>query len=186
LDAGLAGCDEVELVQRARDGEVAALEELVRRHRDTAYRVALRICLNSADAEDAAQEALVRAWRALPRFRGEAAFSTWLYRIVTNVALSTVRRRREQPTGELLEPAGPDLDPATAAEGRDKLAAAWRVLATLTPEQRACWVLREVEGLSYDELADVLALSLPAVKSRLFRARSEISTALDRYERVGS
>lgn len=158
----------------------------MRRHRDTAYRVALRICLNPADAEDAAQEALVRAWRALPGFRGDAAFSTWLYRIVTNVALSTVKRRREQPTGELPEPAGPDLDPATTAEGRERLAAAGAALAALTPEQRACWVLREVEGLAYDELADVLGLTLPAVKSRLFRARSEITAALERYERVAS
>lgn len=165
---------------------MAALEELVRRHRDTAYRVALRICLNPADAEDIAQEALVRAWRALPRFRGDAGFSTWLYRIVTNVALSSVSRRREQPTDDVLEPPGPDLDPATAAQDREKLAAAGRALRALTAEQRACWVLREVEGLSYDELAEILDISLPAVKSRLFRARSEISTALERYERVAS
>jgi RNA polymerase sigma-70 factor, ECF subfamily len=113
--AALTDCSDQELVARARDSdELAAFEELVRRHRDTAYRVALRVCLNPADAEDIAQEALVRAWRSLGSFRSDAAFSTWLYRIVTNVALSTVARRREHATADPPEPAGPDLDPAGA------------------------------------------------------------------------
>jgi RNA polymerase sigma-70 factor, ECF subfamily len=184
--AALTDCSDQELVARARDGgELAAFEELVRRHRDTAYRVALRVCLNPADAEDIAQEALVRAWRSLGRFRADAAFSTWLYRIVTNVALSTVTRRREHATGDPLEPVGPDLDPAGTVQTRERLGAVLAALRELTPEQRACYVLREVEGLTYDELAEVLGTSVQAVKSRLFRARTELARALARYDASG-
>lgn len=172
---------------RARDrGDHAALETLLRRHRDAAYRVALRICLNPADAEDVAQEAFVRAWRALPRFRADSAFSTWLYRIVTNVALNTVTRRREQPA-ELVETEGrAELDPAERVEHRERLAALHAALGTLTPEQRACWVLREVEGLSYEELGEVLDLTPAAVKGRLFRARADLAAALARYDAPGT
>lgn len=171
-------------MERARDrGDVAALEELVRRHRDAAYRIALRICLNSADAEDVAQEALVRAWRSLQSFRGDAAFSTWLYRIVTNLALNAVSRRREQPTDEPPEPPGPELDPAGRVQQRERLDAVLSALGDLPAEQRACWVLREVEGLSYEELAEVLDLTLSAVKGKLFRARTHLSEALARYDR---
>ncbi|HWH33460.1 MAG TPA: sigma-70 family RNA polymerase sigma factor [Egibacteraceae bacterium] len=168
---------------RARDrGDGAALEELIRRHRDAAYRIALRICLNGADAEDVAQEAFVRVWRSLGRFRADSAFSTWLYRIVTNLALNTVTRRREQPA-ELAESQFPaELDPASRVQQRERLAALGAALASLTPEQRACWVLREVEGLSYEELAEVLELTLASVKGRLFRARAELAAALARYD----
>jgi RNA polymerase sigma-70 factor, ECF subfamily len=184
--AELADAEDAELVARARDrGDTAALEELVRRHRDTAYRVALRICLDASEAEDIAQEGLVRAWRSLQRFRGDAAFSTWLYRIVTNLALNAISRRREQPTSELPEPPGPDLDPAGRVADRERLTVALAALADLTAEQRACYVLREVEGLGYAEIGAVLGLSLAAVKGRLFRARAELAAALLRYDRSG-
>ena len=175
-----------ELVVRARDrGDGAALDELLRRHRDTAYRVALRICLDPAEAEDIAQESLVRAWRSLSRFRGDAAFATWLYRITTNTALKRTGRRRDVTMAELPEAPGPDLDPATRVVQRERLAVATAALASLTAEQRACWVLREMEGLSYEQLSEVLGLTLPAVKGRLFRARAELTAALARYDRGG-
>jgi RNA polymerase sigma-70 factor (ECF subfamily) len=189
----LAECSDAELVLRARDrGDGAALEELVRRHRDAAYRVALRICLDPVDAEDVAQEAFVRAWRALPRFKGESAFSTWLYRIVTNLALNAVTRRR--PAQPLDDERGAvrhdaphaELDPARRVQDRERLAAVAAALAALTPEQRACWVLREVEGLPYEELAEVMGLTLAAVKGRLFRARGELAAALASYDREES
>lgn len=129
-----------------------------------------------------AQEALVRAWRSLGRFRADAAFSTWLYRIVTNTALKRLARRREVAVAEPPEPPGPDLDPARRVEQRERLGVAVAALRRLTPEQRACWVLREVEGLAYDELAEVLGLTVAAVKGRLFRARTELADALARYD----
>lgn len=175
--------DDAALVARARDDDdVAAFEELVHRHRDRAYRVALRITRHPGDAEDIAQEALVRAWRGLPDFRGDARFSTWLFRIVTNLALNRVARRREHASDEVPEPAEPTLDPAARTEDAERLGAALAALETLTPDQRACYVLREIEGLSYDELAEVLGISVASVKGRLFRARQELTAALARYD----
>lgn len=176
-----------ELVARARADDPAAFEELVRRHRDRIYRVALRVCRHPADAEDVTQEAIVRAWRGLGTFRGDAAFTTWLYRIVTNLALNRVTRRREHATERVPEPAGPGeaLDPARRAEDRERLDAALAALDTLTAEQRACYVLRELEGLSYDELAEVLDISVASVKGRLYRARQDLVAALERYDATG-
>ncbi|MBW3665062.1 MAG: sigma-70 family RNA polymerase sigma factor [Actinobacteria bacterium] len=183
--SALADLDDAELVVRARDGEdVAAFEELVHRHRDRAYRVALRITRHPGDAEDVAQEALVRAWRSLPRFRGDARFSTWLYRIVTNLALNRVDRRRGV-TAEIPDTAVRSDDPAVRTEDAERLSAALAALERLSAEQRACYVLREMEGLSYEELAEVLDTSVAAVKSRLFRARQELTAALARYDAVG-
>jgi RNA polymerase sigma-70 factor, ECF subfamily len=176
-----------ELVARARAGDTAAFEELVRRHRDRIYRVALRVCRHPADAEDVTQEAIVRAWRGLGTFRGDAEFTTWLYRIVTNLALNRVTRRREHATERVPEPAGPGeaLDPARRAEDRERLDAALAALDTLTAEQRACYVLREVEGLTYEELAEVLDISVASVKGRLYRARQDLVAALERYDATG-
>lgn len=176
-----------ELVRRARDrDDLAAFEELVRRHREGTYRVAARICRNGADAEDVTQEALVRAWRSLGSFRGDARFSTWLYRIVTNLALNRVTRGRgrEDATDEVPEPrgGGGEPDPADRAEAGERLDVVLEALDALTPEQRACLVLREVEGLTYEELAEVLDTTVQAVKGRLFRARGELATALARYD----
>lgn len=178
----LADLDDAELVVRARDGEdVEAFEELVHRHRDRAYRVALRITRHPGDAEDVAQEALVRAWRSLPQFRGDARFSTWLYRIVTNLALNRVDRRRGIAAEIPDTPVRSD-DPALRTEDAERLSAALAALEQLSAEQRACYVLREMEGLSYEELAEVLDTSVAAVKSRLFRARQELTAALARYD----
>jgi RNA polymerase sigma-70 factor (ECF subfamily) len=181
-----ADLDDADLVVRARDGEdVEAFAELVHRHRDRAYRVALRITRHPGDAEDVAQEALVRAWRSLPGFRGEARFSTWLYRIVTNLALNRVERRPRVADVELPDTAVRSDDPAARTEDAERLTAALAALEQLSPDQRACYVLREIEGLSYEELAEVLETSVPAVKSRLFRARQELTAALARYDAVG-
>jgi RNA polymerase sigma-70 factor, ECF subfamily len=178
--------DDAVLVTRARDGDVAAFEELVRRHRDRAYRVALRICRRPAAAEDVAQDALVRAWRSLPAFRGDARFSTWLYRIVTNLALNEVTRRREGTGGEVPEHAASAADdPAARTVDAERLDVLLAALDVLTPDQRACLVLREVEQLSYEEVAEVLDVTVPAVKGRLFRARQELAAALAAYDEPG-
>lgn len=177
-----------ELVALAQHDDVEAFEELVRRHRDTFFRVALRICRDRADAEDVTQEAIVRAWRSLGSFRGDARFTTWMYRIITNLALNKVTRRREHAVEEVPEAPGDGsdaADPARRAEDRERLDVALAALATLTAEQRACLVLREVEGLSYEELAEVLDISVASVKGRLFRARQDLSEALARYDAGG-
>lgn len=172
--------DDVHLVRAAQVGDLLAFEELVRRHRIGAYRVALRMLGNRADAEDAAQDAFLQIWRALPRFRGESSFSTWLTRVVTNRCLNMLRSRRsaesldesEQDWGSHV----PDLVETGAELGLLKEA-----LLRLPPQRRAPLVLRELEGLSYEEIAAVLELSVPAVKGRIHRARLELVTAMRQW-----
>jgi RNA polymerase sigma-70 factor (ECF subfamily) len=161
------------LVRAAQDGEVDAFEELVRRYQTPVYRVAFRMLGSRADAQDAAQETFVRAWRALPRFRRDSTISTWLYRIVTRRCLDRLAARRVTDTLDEVEiEAG--SDPAQAAEQRERLRAVTRAIAALPAEQRAALVLREFEGLSYQEVAEVLGTSLPAIKGRIHRARLTI------------
>lgn len=162
--------DDAILVRAAQTGDVDAFEELVRRHQASVYRVALRILGSSADAQDAVQETFVRAWRALPHFRHESTISTWLYRIVTRRALHTIAARRTTQTLDDVElETGPD--PAHTAERHERLRAVTHAIANLPPEQRAALVLREFEGLSYQEVADILGAGLPAIKTRIHRAR---------------
>lgn len=166
--------DDVHLVRSAQAGDVAAFEELVRRHELPVYRLALRMLGNGSDAEDAAQETFIRAWRSLASFRAESALSTWLYRIATNQCLGMLGRsevRTGPLTGEELDPRP---GPETAALERDALHNVKVAIGRLTAEQRAPLVLREFEGLAYEEIGEVLDLTPGAVKGRLHRARLEL------------
>jgi RNA polymerase sigma-70 factor, ECF subfamily len=168
---------DADLVSRAQAGRLDAFEELVRRHRLAAYRVALRMLGDESDAEDATQEAFVQAWRNLGGFRADAAFSTWMYRIVTNRCLNMLRaRRRTEPLPEAQE--APASRPDRIAEARWQVEDLKRAIVRLTPEQRAPLILRELQGCSYEEIAQALELSIPAVKSRLHRARLELLAAM--------
>lgn len=161
------------LVDAARAGDVDAFEVLVRRHEGRVYRVALRLLGSDADAQDAAQETFIRAWRGLGRFRGESAVSTWLYRIVINRCLNVIAARR--PAERLgLELPLVGGDPAEIAEQRERFTAVARRVASLVPEQRAALVLRDFEGLSCEEVAEVLGVSVAAVKGRIHRGRLSV------------
>jgi RNA polymerase sigma-70 factor, ECF subfamily len=161
------------LLDAARAGDLDAFAVLVRRHQPAVYRVALRMLGSEADAQDAAQETFVRAWRALPRFRGDSATSTWLYRIVTRRSLDVLAARRPSESLEAA-PAPAGTDPAEAAEQHERLRAVARAVAALPPEQRAALVLREFEGLPYDQIAEVLDTTVPTVKGRIHRARTTV------------
>ena len=166
-----------DLVSRAQSGQLDAFEELVRRHRLATYRVALRMLGDESDAEDATQDAFVQAWRNLGGFRADAAFSTWMYRIVTNRCLNMVRaRRRTEPLPDDRE--APASRPDRIAEARWQVEDLKLAILRLTPEQRAPLVLRELQGCSYEEIAQALDLSISAVKSRLHRARLELLAAM--------
>jgi RNA polymerase sigma-70 factor (ECF subfamily) len=168
---------DADLVSRAQAGRLDAFEELVRRHRLATYRVALRMLGDDGDAEDATQDAFVQAWRSLGGFRADAAFSTWMYRIVTNRCLNMLRaRRRTEPLPQDRE--APASRPDRIAEGRWQVQDLARAIARLTPEQRAPLVLRELQGCTYDEIAEALDLSISAVKSRLHRARLELLASM--------
>jgi RNA polymerase sigma-70 factor (ECF subfamily) len=165
--------DDAYLVARAQAGHLGAFEVLVERYQVRVYRMALRMLANPHDAQDAAQDAFVQAWKGLASFRGDSAFSTWLYRIITNRCLKFLRDRpRTQPLVDTYEaPASRPDELAEANARRDALRAA---ITTLRPEQRAALVLREFEGCTYEEIAAILAITVPAVKGRLHRARLEL------------
>ena len=179
-----AGADDV-LVSAAKRGDSAAFDELVRRHTTKMYRVAFRILGDSAEAEDAVQEAWVSAWRSLDGFRGESAPSTWLYRVVTNAALAQLRRRRptvpldttdEAVGGLISDPRA--VNPEGQAVRAEETALVHRAIATLEPSQRVPLVLRELEGMSYEEISEVLGVNEAALRSRLHRARTTLLVRL--------
>ena len=168
---------DADLVSRAQSGQLDAFEELVRRHRLATYRVALRMLGDESDAEDATQDAFVQAWRNLGGFRADAAFSTWMYRIVTNRCLNMLRgRRRTEPLPDDRE--APASRPDRIAEARWQVEDLKLAILRLTPEQRGPLVLRELQGCSYEEIAEALDVSISAVKSRLHRARLELLSAM--------
>ncbi len=175
-----AELDDHTLVVRAQEGDTRAFEALVRRHQHQFYRLALRLLGNRSDAEDAVQEAFVAAWRRLGGFREEAAFSSWMYRIVTNRCVALLRRQRPAVS---LDDLGdqPDPDgalPEHAAESQARAAALQRALQNLSIEQRTCWVLRELHGLSYEDIAAIVGASPDAVRGRLHRARCTLAEVM--------
>ncbi len=171
------------LVARAREGFLDAYEILVQRHSAMAYRVALRLTGNHHDAQDVAQEALIAAWENLGHFQGEAAFSTWLYQIVTRRAMNKVTRGGDVRSLDLLpEQADRALGTADKAE-RDLAAdAVTDALLALPFAQRAVIVLHHFERLSYAEIASVTGATEPAVRSHLFRGRRALAKTLQEWK----
>lgn len=176
---------EDDLIREAQRGQVAAFERLVERHQAKVYSLALRLCGNRDDAADMAQEALLKAFLSLPNFRGGSSFGTWLYRITTNVCLDEMRRRsrRPQTLGEREElPAYQPCDPAPGPELRalqhEERRALEAAIAALPQDFRVPLVLRDVEGLSYEEIARATGLALGTVKSRIHRARLQLRERL--------
>jgi RNA polymerase sigma-70 factor, ECF subfamily len=169
--------DEATLVVRAQEGDVRAFEALARRHQAVLYRLAVRVMGDPTEAEDALQEALLDAWGRIERFRGESAFSTWMYRVVTNRCLGMLRRRRPVPVDRVAESAAPD-SPERSAEVDAGMAALGRALQGLRPELRVCWVLRELEGLGYVEIAQITGASEDAVRGRIHRARVQLAEVM--------
>jgi RNA polymerase sigma-70 factor (ECF subfamily) len=170
--------DEAEWVEGARGGDAAAFRRLVERHRDRAYGLSRRMLRSEADAEEVAQDAFVRAWRALPAFRGEARFGTWLHQIVVRLALDrleTLRRRRQrEPDLEAaVEPAveGPDHDARLRAMRLE------RMVSKLNHAQRAAVTLYYYEERSVEEVAGILQLPENTVKTHLSRARAALREA---------
>ena len=165
------------------DPGVVSMEDLIREHSDAVYRVALSVTRDPILAEDVSQDALIKAWQALPSFRGDSPLRNWVLRITHNTAISTLRKRRD----ELREP---DQLPERVVHGsvesavQDRLALGRfeEALADLDELSRSIVVLREVEGLSYSELCDVLDLPMPTIKTRLLRARRQLAHALEGWQ----
>ncbi|MEU5538534.1 RNA polymerase sigma factor [Streptomyces sp. NPDC020362] len=169
------------LAVRAAEGDENSFAVLVRRHGRPLLALARCMLGNPQDAEEAVQDAFVSAWRRLPEYRHSAEFRTWMYRITVNRCL-TMRRRRPPPLSlnTVVEPAAGDAEsqPARSAEQDAATAALTRALAELDDGQRLCWILREVQGLPYKEIAHVTRTSEPTVRGRLFRARRSLQEAM--------
>lgn len=180
-----AAGDSAEFVSRLRAGDRQAFEELVRTQQHRVYGLALRMLGNAAEAEDVAQEAFLRAHRGLAQFRGDARLSTWLYAIVSRLCLNRLagsERRHAHHGDETLERLadarpGPDL----ALERGELEEALHRAIGELPEERRIVVVLRDVEGLAYEEIAEVLDLPVGTVRSRLHRARLDLKEKLERF-----
>ncbi len=176
--------DDATLVARARDGDTRAFEALVCRYQRPVYRMALRMLGGGADAEDVTQEVFVTAWRQLPGIREDAAIRTWLYRAATNRCLNLLRAQRPSRPLEAGAAASADRSPSPEerAETADALEALRAALDQLTPAQRSAWLLRQIEGLSYAEIADILQTTPQAVRGRLSRARAELAEAMKPWQ----
>jgi RNA polymerase sigma-70 factor (ECF subfamily) len=173
--------EERRLIARAQGGDTAAFRVLVDQHRVRACTLALRILRSASDAEEVAQDAFVRAWTALPGFRGESSFATWLHRIVARRAFDRAqvlrnRRAREQQEVSLPEPAAP------VAHEEDALQAAvlQRLVSSLSPAQRAAVTLFYYEGRSVEQVAEILGMPENTVKTHLLRGRAALRSAWTR------
>ena len=183
--------EELEIILRVRAGDTDAFEALVLEHQNKVYSLALRMVGNEEDARDMAQEAFIRAFNSLASFRGESKFSVWLYRLTSNICIDFLRGRAKRRTvslrwededGEEGELEIPDarFSPEARLERTELRESVRRGLDSLSPEYREILLLREINGLSYDEISRALNLEEGTVKSRIFRARKKLSEFLIR------
>ena len=180
------GANEADLVRRSQGGDQQAFAVLVQAYQGTAYALALRLLRNPDDAADMAQEAFIRAGQALPRFRGQSRFGTWLYRIVYNLSLNRQDALRRQgprvADGEAVAAALParEGDPVRTAEAGELREWLWEQVDLLPERYRAVLVLYYLRELTYDEIAEILDLPLGTVKTHLYRAKAELKKRLER------
>jgi RNA polymerase sigma-70 factor (ECF subfamily) len=188
--------NEAVLVAAAKRGDLTAFDALVQRYEGRVYRLTYNVTQNREDAEDSTQDAFLKAYQHLADFQGESRFYTWLVRIAVNEALMKLRRRRPgvvsldaaiETEGDMvpreIEDWGPKPDKRFEQTEMQEILA--RAIAELDPPYRVVFQLRDIEELSTEETADLLGLSIPAVKSRLLRARLKLRHTLDRYFRGG-
>ena len=188
--------DDRELMTRAQAGDMSAFEALVSRHEDKVYGLALRMTRSEADAAEITQDTFLSAYQHLGEFRGEAAFGSWVHRIAANNALMRLRRQKvldivsDEITGPEFTERGslaelPDSDWSKRADDKvldDELGRAIRAATDALPEgYREVFLLKDVEGLSYEEISEMVGISIPAVKSRLHRARLALREAIDAF-----
>ncbi|MCB1021310.1 MAG: RNA polymerase sigma factor [Acidobacteria bacterium] len=184
--------DDAALVERVREGDREAFNELVERHASKIFRLARHITKNDAEASDVLQDAFLKAYSRLDQFQGDSKFYTWLVRIAVNEALMRLRKRRGDKTVSLdqdvetedgamrREVADEGEDPEEAYGREEMRVILERAIDSLSDTYRSVFVLRDVEGLSTEETADMLDLSISAVKSRLLRARLQLRDKLSR------
>jgi len=179
----LSAAEEPELVARAQTGDLTAFEELVRRYRNDVFALSYHFVRNREEAWDISQEVFIKAHRALHRFRGESTFKTWLMRIAANQSKDYLKKRRLSTVAfddarRADEAPSPALGPSHALEAQELGQAILKALDGLPVKHRMAFVLREFEGLTYEEMAQVMECSLGTVMSRLHHARKKLQKSL--------
>lgn len=180
---------EMELVVLAKSGDQDAFEQLVRDNEKRIYNLVLRMTGNPEDALDLSQETFLKAWKSLSSFKGDSAFSTWVYRLASNTCLDFLRRkkRQQETIGSALSlddedapppPSDESVQPEVQLERTERSLALKKALASLPDHHRQILILRELSGLSYQEISDTLDLDIGTVKSRLTRARLSLRKIL--------
>ena len=181
--------EEAKIIRAVLDGNTSAFDDLVLEYQNRVYHITLKMTGNEEDAFDLSQETFLKAYRSLKSFRGESAFGTWLYRLASNLCIDFLRKQKRRGGGQAVSldeetewrPRElPDLryEPQEALERKELRERVRAGLARLPEEQRLILVLRDVEGLSYQEIGDVLQLELGTVKSRIYRARARLAALL--------
>ena len=196
--APLSPEDELKLIAKCQAGDTAAFNDLVTRYRQRAFAMIYNMVRNEQDAWDLTQDGFLKAWKSIGRFRGQSSFFTWLYRILMNVTIDWTRRKqiesgtefddtqglREIEPGASTAPKG-EMEPAANLSDKEIRARIDAAISRLSPEHRQVIVLREIEGLEYQEIADSMDCSIGTVMSRLFYARKKLQSMLkDLYENL--
>jgi RNA polymerase sigma-70 factor (ECF subfamily) len=173
-----------ELVERAAAGDRRAFDELYREHVGAAHRLLTRLVGPVPERDDLIQQVFLEAFRALPQFRGEASFGTWLHRIVVRLAYRHLRRQRRTTWDEVPEElAATTMSPEHAARRQEELRRALAYLALLKPKKRVAYVLRVVEGMSFEEIGELVGANAPAVGQRVKHAQRELAAMVERDRR---
>jgi len=181
--------DDLSAITRFKDGDTSAFGEIVAKYQDKVYNLCRHMLGNAADAEDAAQDVFLKAYQALPKFQPDAALYTWLYRIATNTCIDYKRKPifaslfSDSEEGERLvhDLATDDPSPEKLYQSKQLGQALQKSLGKLSPKLRAIIILKEVEELSYEEIADTLEISMGTVKSRIARAREELQKRMQKF-----
>ena len=184
--------NELELIQLLRAGDELAFKSLVANYQDLVYNTALGVVQNSADAEDVTQEVFIQVFRSIDQFKGDARLSTWIYRITTTKALDHIRSRKRKkrfafitslfgPNDELVHEPIDFQHPGVTLDRKEQAALLFRMIDQLPDNQKVAFTLHKTEELSYQEIADVMKLSVSAVESLLFRARQNLRKLLEKY-----
>jgi RNA polymerase sigma-70 factor (ECF subfamily) len=184
--------NELDLIQQLRAGDEGAFKTLVANYQDLVYNTALGVVQNSEDAEDVAQEVFIQVYRSIDQFKGDARLSTWIYRITTTKALDHIRSRKRKkrfafitslfgPNDELVHEPVDFQHPGVTLDRKEQAALLFRMIDQLPENQKVAFTLHKTEELSYQEIADVMQLSVSAVESLLFRARQNLRKLLEKY-----
>jgi RNA polymerase sigma-70 factor (ECF subfamily) len=174
--------EDADLVRLCQNGDIAAFEQLFHKYQERVYSTAYRMMNNQEDAQDLTQEIFLRAYQRISKFDFRAAFSTWLYRLAVNLCIDELRKQKRSVNAMPLERVASQADASTPEDhaiSSDRERHVWEAINSLKEKDRAVVILRDIEGLSYKEIAEVLKCSLGRVKSRIHEARQKLKAILE-------